>query len=155
LTIDFDLRKSVHAPPGQQGAAAECTQGYLLRPTLRIVDNANVGAIGGTVDSALVTPECLPKVYVYSGASVIPDDIEEQGATPDVDPLLVAGVAIQNGATAYTYRAAFITPGPYTVAFTCSDDDATADEVLTFLPSKNVDVQPNLIATADFAPPTS
>jgi len=153
LTIDFDLRQSVHAPPGQQGSAAECTQGYLLRPTLRIVDNANVGAIGGTVDSALVTPECLPKIYVYSGASVVPDDIEEQGAAPDVDPLLVADVAIQNGATAYTYRAAFITPGPYTVAFTCSDDDATADEVLTFLPPKNVDVQANLISTADFTPP--
>ena len=83
------------------------------------------------------------------------DDVEEQGATPDVDPLLVAGVAVQNGATAYTYRAAFITPGAYTVAFTCSDDDATADDVLTFLPTKNVTVQPNVIATADFAPPAA
>jgi hypothetical protein len=153
LTIDFDLRKSIHAPPGQRGTAPDCTQGYLMRPTLRIVDDANVGAIAGSVDSALVTEDCLPKVYVFSGASVVPDDIEVQGATADVDPLLVARVPIQNGATAYAYRAAFITPGDYTVAFTCSDDDATADNVLQFLTPKNVTVRANLISTADFAAP--
>jgi hypothetical protein len=153
LTIDFDLRQSIHAPPGQQGSAEECTQGYLMRPTLRIVDDANVGAIAGTVDSALVTAECLPKVYIFSGADVLPDDIEDQGATPDVDPLLVTGVAIQNGATAHSYRAAFIPPGSYTAAFTCSDDDATADDVLTFVTPKNATVQANLIATVDFAAP--
>jgi hypothetical protein len=153
LTIDFDLRKSIHAPPGQRGTAPDCTQGYLMRPTLRIVDDANVGAIAGSVDSALVTEECLPKVYVFSGASVVPDDIEDQGATPDVDPLLVARVLIQNGATAYAYRAAFIVPGDYTVAFTCSDDDATADDVLEFLTPKNVTVRANVISIADFAAP--
>jgi hypothetical protein len=152
LTIDFDLRKSVHAPPGQPSRSTDCTQGYLLRPTLRIVDNANVGAIVGTVDSALVTAACLPKVYVFSGAAVLPDDIEEQTAAPDVDPLLVASVAIQNGAITYPYRAAFVPPGAYTVAFTCSDDDATTDDVLTFLPPQSATVQANLLSTVDFAP---
>jgi hypothetical protein len=153
LTIDFDLRQSVHAPPGQESAAAECTQGYLLRPTLRIVDDANVGAIAGQVDSALVTETCLPKVYVFSGAGVTPDDIEDAGPAADVDPVVVAGVAIENGSTAYRYRAAFIPPGDYTVGFTCSDDDPTADEPLTFLPPQNVTVRANLIITADFALP--
>jgi len=155
LTIDFDLRKSVHAPPGQTSRTTDCTQGYLLRPTLRIVDNAHVGAIAGTVESALVTANCLPKVYVFSGTGVVPDDIEEQPAAPDVDPLLVAGVAIQNGATAYAYRAAFVPPGPYTVAFTCSDDDATTDDVLTFLPPRDATVQANLISTVDFTAPAT
>lgn len=156
LTIDFDLRKSIHAPPGQAGSAPDCTQGYLLRPTLRIVDNANVGAIAGTVDSALVTANCLPKVYVFSGANVTADDIEEQAAVaPDVDPLVVANVEIQNGAAAYAYRAAFIPPGAYTVAFTCSDDDATTDDVLAFLQPQNTTVQANLIGTVNFAPPAA
>jgi hypothetical protein len=154
LTIDFDLRKSIHAPPGQQGTTEECTQGYLMRPTLRIVDNANVGAIAGTVDSALVTEGCLPKVYVFSGAGVTPDDIEEAGSATDVDPLLVANVAVQNGATSYGYRAAFLPPASYTVAFTCGDDDPTDDDVLTFLPPQTVTVQNNLIGSANFAPPT-
>ena len=60
-----------------------------MRPTLRIVDDADVGAIAGHVDSALVTEECLPKVYVFSGAGVTPDDIEEANGA-DADPLVVA-----------------------------------------------------------------
>jgi hypothetical protein len=154
LTIDFDLRKSIHAPPGQQGSAAECTQGYLMRPTLRIVDNANVGAIAGTIDSALVTEGCLPKVYVFSGGGVTPDDLEEAGAASDVDPLVVTNVGVQNGATSYAYRAAFLPSGSYTVAFTCGDDDPTDDDVLTFLAPQTVAVQNNLISSANFAPPT-
>jgi hypothetical protein len=153
LTIDFDLRKSIHAPPGQRGTTAGCTQGYLMRPTLRIVDNANVGAIAGTIDSALVTDDCLPKVYVFSGGGVTPDDIEESGAASDVDPLLVTNVDVQNGFTAYGYRAAFLPPGSYTVAFTCDDDDPTDDDVLTFLTPQTVGVQNNLIGSANFVPP--
>lgn len=149
LTIDFDLRKSIHAPPGQQGAAEACTQGYLMRPTLRIVDDANVGAIAGHVASELVTEACLPKVYIFSGAGIAPDDID--GA--DADPLVVASVAVENGSTAYAYRAAFLPPGSYTVAFTCDDDDAAADETLTFVGAQDVTVQSNLISTADFAAP--
>jgi hypothetical protein len=152
LTIDFDLRKSIHAPPGQQGAAEACTQGYLMRPTLRIVDDANVGAISGEVDAALVTEECMPKVYVFSGADIAPDDLEEADGN-DADPLVVAGVAIQNGSTAFSYRAAFLPPGAYTVAFTCNDDDAMADDTLTFVGAQNVTVQANMISTADFAEP--
>jgi hypothetical protein len=154
LTIDFDLRKSVHAPPGQRGSAASCTQGYLLRPTLRIVSNSEAGAIAGTVDSSLVTDGCLPKVYVFSSSGVTPDDIEEASGS-DADPLVVASVTVQNGSTAYPYRAAFLPAGPYTVAFTCGDDDATADDTLVFSGTQNVTVQPNLISTADFAAPTS
>jgi hypothetical protein len=153
LTIDFDLRKSVHAPPGQSGQGTDCTQGYLLRPTLRLVDNANVGAIVGTVDSALVTTGCLPKVYVFGGSGTAPDDIEEANATGDVDPIVVASVNVQNGATLYRYTAAFMPPGNYTVAFTCSDDLATTDEVLTFVGAQNVVVQANVSTIANFAPP--
>jgi hypothetical protein len=145
LTIDFDLRKSIHAPPGQRGSAGACTQGYLMRPTLRIVDDANVGAIAGHVDAELVTEGCLPKVYVFSGADVTPND----------DPLVVASVPIVNGSTSYAYRASFLPPGAYTAAFTCDDDDPAADDTLVFVGTQNVTVQTNLISTADFAAPTS
>lgn len=153
LTIDFDLRKSIHAPPGQQGSTPDCSQAYLMRPTLRVVDDANVGAIAGVIDSALVTEDCLPNVYVFSGNGITPDDLEEAAVTADVDPLLVAGVNVENGSTSYRYHAAFLPPGPYTVAFTCSDDDPDADDLLTFADPEDVTVQTNLIATADFAPP--
>ena len=149
LTVDFDLRKSIHAPPGQ--SSGDCAVGYLMRPTLRLVDDANVGAIAGRIDSELIAAGCLPKVYVFSGSGVTPDDLEE-AAGADADPLVVASVTIENGSTTHPYRAAFLPPGPYTVAFTCDDDDAAADETLVFTAAQSTTVQANLIATVDFAP---
>ena len=153
LTIDFDLHQSLHAPPGQQGSGLDCTQGVLLRPTLRVVDNANVGAIAGQVDATLVGADCVPKVYVFSGANVAPDDIEDVTAGTDVDPLIVAPVHVVSGATQYPYQAAFVPPGDYTLAFACTDDDPTIDDTLVFSPTQNATVQPNLITTINFAPP--
>jgi len=158
LTIDFNLRQSLRAPPGQQGNGLNCTQGYMLRPVLRLVDNANVGAVTGTVafDGGAVPVNCMPKVYIYEGA-VTPDDIEETTATtPDVDPLTVESVDIPAGTTSGTYRAAFLPVGTYTAAFTC-DEDTTDDEVLAFTPPEGVaaTVQNNLITTVDFAVPAA
>jgi len=45
LMIDFDLRKSVVAPPGQ-------SPNWILKPSLRLVDLLEVGALKGTVDIA-------------------------------------------------------------------------------------------------------
>ncbi len=153
LTIDFDLRQSLRAPPGQSsGTSGACTQGYLMRPTLRLVDDANVGAISGTVTFEAGTPpeDCMPKVYLFSG-SATPDDVEDGDVASDVDPLAVVGVSLPEGATSGTYRAAFIPAGSYTAAFTCSDDTA-ADESLEFSPESGtaVTVQNSLIATVDF-----
>jgi hypothetical protein len=158
LTIDFDLRQSLRAPPGQgSGTSGACTEGYQLRPTLRLVDNANVGAISGTVSFESGTPPegCMPKVYLFTGTAV-PDDIEETSAGADVDPLTIVGVTLPEGAVSGTYQAAFIPAGSYTAAFTC-DDDTEADETLAFSPASGtaVTVQNNLITTLDFVVPAA
>ena len=50
LTIDFDLRKSIVEPPGQESDPAVCDgQAYLLKPVLRVVINGQTGQIGGKV----------------------------------------------------------------------------------------------------------
>jgi len=154
LTVDFDLRQSVHAPPGQ--ASGACATGYVLRPTLRLVNDANVGAIDGTVsfEAGAVPLDCKPNVYLYEGA-VTPDDMEVTTATsPDVDPYAVVGVDILDPSTSGTYRAAFIPAGSYTAAFTC-DDDTDDDESLAFVPPEGVPVtvQNNLISTVNFTVP--
>jgi len=154
LTVDFDLRKSVHAPPGQ--ASGACMTGYVLRPTLRLVNDANVGAIDGTVnfEAGAVPLNCKPNVYIYEG-TVTPDDMEVTTATsPDVDPLVVVGVNIPDGSNSGTYHAAFVPAGSYTAAFTC-DEDTDADESLTFVPPAGVavTVQNNLISTVNFTVP--
>ena len=154
LTVDFDLHQSIHTPPGQ--ASGACTTGFVLRPTLKLVNNANVGAIDGTVtfESGSVPLECKPNVYLYEG-TVTPDDSEEStSADPDVDPYVVVSVDIPEGSTTGTYQAAFIPGGSYTAAFTC-DEDTEADETLAFVPPEGVPVmvQNNLITTVDFTVP--
>jgi hypothetical protein len=154
LTVDFDLHKSIHTPPGL--ASGACATGYVLRPTLRLVNDADVGAIDGTVSfaSGTVPAGCNPNVYLYEGA-VVPDDSEIETATsPDVDPYAVVSVDIPEGSVIGTYQAAFIPAGSYTAAFTC-DEDTEADELLAFVPPEGVPVtvQNNLISTVDFEVP--
>ena len=154
LTVDFDLHQSIHAPPGQ--ASGACATGYALRPTLKLVNDANVGAIGGTVafESGTVPPECKPNVYLYE-AAVTPDDSEAETAiSPDIDPYAVFSVDIPEGSSTGTYQAAFIPAGDYTAAFTC-DEDTDADELLAFVPPEGVlvTVQNNLVSTVDFTVP--
>jgi hypothetical protein len=112
VTIDFDLRKSVHLANGN----------YMLRPTLRMVNNIMVGTISGTVDQSLVTTGCTPAVYVFAGSGVTPDDIDGIAA----DPVTTATVKLDNMG-AYRYMAAFLETGSYTIAYTC---DAVADDPL-------------------------
>lgn len=122
FTVDFDLRKSVHLSH----------QGYELRPTLRMVDNVLVGSVSGTVaPSLLADPSCTGgyAVYVYGSpaAAVLPDDLG--GAM--LPPLTTARVE-EGPAGVFTYRAAFLEAGDYTVAFTCqaaADDPATDDDI--------------------------
>jgi hypothetical protein len=154
LTVDFDLHKSIHAPPGQ--ASGACATGYVLRPTLRLVNDAHVGAIDGTVsfESGTVPLECKPNVYLFED-TVIPDDSEDiTAAAPDIDPFAVVSVEIPDGSVTGTFQAAFIPAGNYTAAFTC-DEDTEADETLTFVPPEGVPVtvQNSLISTIDFAVP--
>lgn len=126
FTIDFDVRKSLIYPPGQNQ--------YLLRPTLRLVDNAEVGTLTGTVDPTLVAAACSEAgnnpstfagaVYVYSG-----DNAETGDLGSDNEPLTVAPISTST----FGFIATFLPQGSYTIAYTCdSDDPEEADEELTF-----------------------
>lgn len=149
FTIDFDLRKSITQP--QSGAGD-----YFLKPALRVVDNAQVGGIAGTVGtSALQHASCPNKdpalnsnvVYVFEGAGVAPDDIDGAG----VEPVATAN-ATANGTGAYSWRTAFLTPGAYTVAFTCqgATDDPESSQAIIFIGTQDVTVVKDQVAPANF-----
>ncbi len=146
FTIDFDLRKSVIAPPGQ-------APNYLLKPVLRMVDNLQVGAIAGKVDPALITSGCAPQVYIFTGAGVVPDDLDP-ATSPDVDPLVSAPVSLDTATGEYRFRAGFIEVGEYTASFTCdgASDTPEGEEVLVFTGTQNVTVNTNQTTTIAFAP---
>ena len=136
FTIDFDLRKSVVLPPGLGGS-------YILRPALRLVDNAQVGTLAGTVFPELFTAGCTAGIYLYEGADVEPVDIDGTG----IEPLVSVTVDMDG-----QYHVAFLTAGEYTVAFTCDagqDDPETAD-VLSFGPVVNATVTAGETTEVDF-----
>ena len=145
-TIDFDLRKSIVKPNGQDG--------YFLKPVLRLVQNINTGSINGTVDSGLLTgvncsdadPLTGNAVYIFSGTNTVPDDVDEIG----VEPLTTALVQedLTNTPT-YRYEIGFLSAGDYTIAFTCAadlDDDEDNANVV-FVAVDNVTVIANEAVT--------
>lgn len=146
FTVDFDLRKSVHDPAGSSD--------YVLRPTLRIVDNATVGAIAGTVDASYFGGGlCSGAVYVFFAATPgAPDDEDGDGGGPD--PVTSARVPDDG---VHQYKVAFLSPGDYRIAFTCdadADDPAVDDDSATVaFPSEAVvTVDANATSVHDFTP---
>jgi len=141
FTIDFDLRKSVHAP---ENAADD----YVLRPSLRIVSNVEVGSIAGGVAGALVTAECTPVIYLFSGHDVVPDD--EDGSEPS--PLTSAIPQLDAQSGEFAYEIGFVEEGDYTITFNCdgANDDPLRDDVLEFAGTRNISVVADETARADF-----
>ena len=117
LTVEFDLGKSITAPPG-------LSPDVILRPTLRLVNNNDVGTLIGTVDPLLAEAEaCEPSVYVFA-EGVEPNAIgsEEEGMDDPNDPIATAMVHPQeeaDGTTTYHYAVGFLLAGTYNTAFTC------------------------------------
>lgn len=138
FTIDFDLRKSIVAPPGQTTPVDSCgNQAYLLKPALRIVDNLQVGSISGSVDGGLIGTACASpneapypgRVYLYGpvpdGETLLPDDYD--GVVDDVngdDPIASAWVDKDT----FRYEIGFVPAGEtYLVAYTCDLDETGVD----------------------------
>lgn len=144
FTVDFDLRKSVHEPMNAEDS-------YKLRPTLRIVDNAHVGSIAGTVEASLVPTGCTPAVYVFTGSGVTPDDVD--GAAPE--PVSTAIVKLDSGSGQYRYTVGFLSEGPYTASFTCdaAADSPSANDTLAFSGTQNATVVHDMTTTVNFPPP--
>ena len=141
FTIDFDLRKSVIHPPG-------LGEPYLLKPVLRLVNNLEVGTIDGTVAPELIVEGCMPAVYLYTGADVVPDDIGSA-----TSPLATTAVRLDDATGAYRFRVGFVPTGSHTLAFTCGadDDGAETDDTITFSAPRNVAVSAGQTTTVEFA----
>jgi Domain of unknown function (DUF4382) len=145
-TIDFDLRKAITCPPGQ---APACT----LKPADRLVDNTTVGNIQGAVGNTLVPSGCTPGVYLYSGTVTTPEDMNSTAPASDTNQPLASKVPIANSQTPYYYQFTFLSPGMYTVAFTCQaalDSPDQTDTAVTFNPVKTgIMVTANQTTTVD------
>ena len=145
-TIDFDLRQAITCPPGQAPAC-------LLKPVERLVDNTAVGNIQGTVSSTLVPTGCTPGVYLYSGTVTAPEDMNSMAPSTDMNQPLASKVPVANSQPPYYYQFTFLSPGTYTVAFTCQaalDNPDQADSSVIFNPVKtSISVAASQTTTVD------
>jgi hypothetical protein len=136
LLFDWDMRKGLVYPPGQQQ--------YMLKPAFRMLDVTAYGELKGTIAAATVGTSLDPAVnncasddkvdldvgnvvYVFEG-SVTPDDVDGSD-----DPVATVD-ATRNAAGDYVYSTP-LEPGSYTVVFSCEagNDDPEADDDITFL----------------------
>ena len=178
FTIDFDLRKSLVAPPGQTTIVDTCdNQAYLLKPVLRIVDSLQVGTITGDVDPNLISAQCAGpdqnpypgNVYLFgpipTGADVTPDDYDGVVNDPNGNDALTS--AMVNPDT-FRYTIGFVPAGNYRVAYTCDLDDTVVDadvvptptatgETVEFTPPAGIEVTvtPNATQEVDFVMSTT
>ena len=159
FTVDFDVHKSIVNPEG--GSLAD----YLLKPSMRLVNNLEVGSITGQVDYSMIQQErgadaseadCAPNyegsAYIFAGADVVPSDLNVNNDTGN--PLLVIPVAPDNETGLYTYTAGFLPEGEYTVSYSCQVDDNEADDTIEFDGTQNVTVTAGETAQAEDIPLT-
>jgi hypothetical protein len=145
-TIDFDLRKSVHDPVGLDE--------YILRPTLRIMDNSKVGTLSGNVNPSFFEGgDCTGAVYLfYDDTLDAPDDEDGDGGGPDP----ITTVLVPDDGT-HEYMVGFLTEGDYLAAFTCDAlaDDPTVDDVaedFSFLSEATVTITAGENTVQNFPP---
>lgn len=143
-TIDFDLRQAITCPPGQGPAC-------MLKPALRLVDNTTVGNIQGQITSTLPA-DCTPGVYLYSGTVVRPEDMNSTAPATDTNQPIASKVPVATTSPPYYYQFTFLTPGTYTVAFTCQaakDNPDTADAAVVLIPVGTTTVTANATQTVN------
>lgn len=143
-TLDFDVRKSITAPPGlgaDAGTMEMCTQNYVMKPVIRIVDTTETGTITGSVSTdTLAVNECPMDMtsgeyinvaaYVFENfdGNAVADDIdgvdelEATAGSSARDPVTTATVSYDVDADAYNYEAGYLLEGDYLVAVTCEAD---------------------------------
>jgi hypothetical protein len=127
LLVDFDLRKSVTAPPGQQ-------PNYMLKPALRLMDRLQVGRIAATVDLRKLTTAqfdanaaistCKAGLYLYPAAQTAPDDMYDAATTGN--PIVYLPVPYDGVNPTTTVNIPFVEAGDYKLAATCAYDKDSA-----------------------------
>lgn len=139
-TADWDLMQSVTAPPG-------LAPDVILKPTIRLVDNVDVGTLAGLVANDLATAaDCDPSVYVFNDG-VTPNAISTDADDPE-DPVATAMVNEQmnnDGTTTYHYEIGFLLAGrSYEAAFTCDGESFEPVD------GKPADIGAQQVTTVDF-----
>lgn len=132
LTLMLDLRQSLRFE--------DASDEYTLTPRLRAIRTEDAARIEGTVTAVCPVGTTLATggaVYLYSGADVLPDDLDGAGVEPFASTRVV-----DTGLATPRYALRFLPAGDYTLALTCRGDEDVlgVDNSLAFRNISNVQV---------------
>lgn len=116
VTADFDVRKSVTATGNGR---------YKLRPTIKIIDNIEVGEINGTMTLDLDENVSSVIIYAYEDGSW---DANESNATNNF-----SNSVLSTDATDGSYTLPWLTVGTYDLVVTSQDVNGTFKDILGFI----------------------
>ena len=135
FTLDFDVAKSLSLS----------AQGYKLRPTIRIVDNSEIGHISGTVAAELSNCESTLSVYAFEGIEAVFEEQSETGG-----PVTSALVSYNTETQTNEFELGFLEAGDYRLDLVCGDDDPLSIDELASIQNITVNVEASTTADAVF-----
>ena len=121
VTADFDVRKSVTVT-GNIEKNINVT--YKLNPTIKIIDNIEVGEINGTVDLTLDANVSSVVVYTYGDGDWNESEVDTE--PPFVNTVL--STTVSDG----SYTLPWLTTGDYDLVIVTQDVNGTFIEILGF-----------------------
>ena len=137
FTLELDVRKSI-AVTGQMDNLS-----YTLRPTMRLVNNIEIGHLAGSVEGTLCDAEASMAVYAYDDHDAT---VGQEGSdNPPVASSLVSA--------ALDYEIGYLVTGNYTITVACIDDMDTvdvSDEDVSFIGTQNATVNANQTGSYSF-----
>ena len=132
--LDFDVRTSITAPPGLPSGTLDCLQDYILKPTIRIVDETESGSIAGAVSPDLLSDESCRDVeeplgvvdnldvYVFENFGTPPVEMDDYDGIGDP----IASALVEWNGTEYTYEVGYLRgdsgADTYKLGLTCTAD---------------------------------
>lgn len=141
FVIDVDLGQSLHRHQGGMGGGGMgggTGDYYEFHSVTRMISMETAGGLVGAIDSTLIDinhPDCDSApggnwAYLFPGDATAPDDIAQDEVDGLPGPIVTDRVDLSPGTGEYRYHFAFLDPGSYRVAFTCSGewDEATDDD---------------------------
>ena len=160
FTVEFDLRKSLVDPQGQDEV-------FLKPRGIRLVDNSEAGGIEGRVGESLLTQAaCSVKsdftygnaVYVFEGTGLdvasLGDDADTSATDTEFRPVAIATVNTDASSDQSSYGLGYLEAGDYTLALTClghlDEPETDDDNEFSFLTVKEVTVAANEVTIANF-----
>ena len=116
VTADFDVRKSVTMTENGE---------YILCPTIKIVDNNDVGCIKGTMDLALTRDISSVVVYTYEDESW---NINEADTTNNF-----SGAVLSNSVKMKSYTLPWLSIGRYDLVIVAYDSNGEFKKILGYV----------------------